>query len=218
MARYRLLLANVFLLLALLGGYWGRRIEGASLTSGDLLRRLNLPYRDWRTTDFAIPPDELRLLEPDATLARRYQSPTGAAVELVVIVGHRKRSIHLPAYCMAGSGWDTLSQADILLPQPGGAAIPAAQARMTRNNSTTLATYFFTDGNHSTRSLTEFQARQIADRFHARLAPGALIRILVPVGGGQDAARQSAALTEDFAACVLPDVLDAVRYSRLEVR
>ena len=218
MVRYRLLLANAFLLLALFGGYWGRRIESASLTSGDLLSRLNLPYKNWKSADFAIPANELRLLEPDATLARRYQSPTGETVELMVIVGHRKRSIHLPSYCMAGGGWDTLSQRDVSLPQPGGLAIPAAQARMTRDGSTTLATYFFTDGVHNTRSLTQFQAQQIADRFHAHLAPGALVRILIPTGNGPDAPQKAAALTENFAASVLPSVLDSLRNARLEVR
>lgn len=216
MARYRFLLANAFLLLALLGGYWGRRIEGATLKRGDLLSRLKLPYQNWKATDFAIPTDELRLLEPDATLARRYESPTGQTIELMVIAGHRKRSIHLPSYCMAGGGWDTLSQRDVFLPQANG-AIPAAQARMTREGVTMLATYFFTDGAHSTRSLTQFQAQQIAERFHARLAPGALVRLLVPIRATPDAQASAEQLTADFAASVLPPILNSLRDARFEV-
>ena len=216
MARYRFLLANAFLLLALLGGYWGRRIEGATLKRGDLLSRLNLPYRDWKSVDFAIAPDELRLLEPDATLARRYESPTGQTIELMVIAGHRKRSIHLPSYCMAGGGWDTLSQKDVSLPLTVG-AIPAAQARMTRQGVTMLATYFFTDGTRSTRSLTAFQAQQIADRFHARLTPGALVRLIVPLTGAPVSQASAEKLTADFAVFVLPAILDSLRHARLEV-
>ncbi len=216
MARYRLLLANACLLLALLGGYWGRKIEGATLRRGDLFSRLNLPYRDWRATDFAVPPEELRLLEPDATLARRYVSPTGQTIEIMVIAGHRKRSIHLPAYCMAGGGWDTLAQRDVSLPVPGG-AVPAAQARMTREGSTMLATYFFTDGTRSTRSLTQFQAQQIADRFHARLTPGALVRIIAPISSVSDSQTAAEKTTADFAAAVLPAILDSLRHARLEI-
>ena len=216
MARYRLLLANVFLLLALLGGYWGRRIEEAGLKRSDLLSRLDLPYRDWKSADFAIPANELRLLEPDATLARRYEAATGQTLELMVIAGHRKRSIHLPGYCMAGSGWDTLSQRDVSLPQIKG-AIPAAQAKMTRSGVTLLATYFFTDGTRSARSLTEFQAWQIAARFHAQPAPGALVRLLVPLSAAPDSQAQAEKLTSDFAASVLPAILDSLRHARLEV-
>ena len=217
MARYRFLLANAFLLLALLGGYWGRRIEGATLKQSDLLNRLNLPYSDWKSADFAIPPDELRLLEPDATLARRYESPAGQTIELMVIAGHRKRSIHLPSYCMAGGGWETLSQKDVSLPLPGG-AIPAAQARMTRNGATILATYFFTNGAQSTRSLTEFQGQQIADRFHARLTPGALVRLIVPLRAAPDAQASAEKLTADFAASLLPPILNSLRHARLEFK
>ena len=216
MARYRFLLANAFLLLALFGGYWGRRIEGAALKRGDLLSSLHLPYRDWKSVDFAIPPDELRLLEPDATLARRYESPAGQTIELMVIAGHRKRSIHLPSYCMAGGGWDTLSQKDVFLPLPSG-AIPAAQARMTREGATMLATYFFTNGTYRARSLTAFQAQQIAERFHARLTPGALVRFIVPLNGSPESQAVAEKLTADFAASVLPAILDSLRHARLEV-
>ena len=216
MARYRLLLANGFLLLALFGGYWGRRIEGATLKQADLFRRLPLSYRNWKATDFAIPPNELRLLEPDATLARRYESPTGQTLELVVIAGHRKRSIHLPSYCMAGGGWDTLSQQDVSLPL-SGSPIPAAQARMTRQGAVILATYFFTDGTRSARSLTRFQAQQIADRFQARLAIGALVRLIAPLDDRPDSQARAEKATSDFAASVLPAILESLRHARLDV-
>ena len=127
MVRYRLLLVNALLLFALCASLWGRHIENAQPTPTDFLRGLPLPYRNWKAVELSVPPGELALLQPDSTLARRYESASGETLELTVIAGHRKRTVHLPAYCMTGSGWDTLSQQDVTLPLAGKSTIPAAR-------------------------------------------------------------------------------------------
>src|SRR5579871_5179453 len=109
--RHRLLILNGVLLLALLGNHWGRQLESASVACPTFLQQLPLPFRNWSATDIALTRSEIEMLEPDAVLMRRYQSPDGRQVaELAVIAGHRKRSVHTPYVCMRGGGWEILSQ------------------------------------------------------------------------------------------------------------
>src|ERR1051325_595218 len=80
--KYRLLVVNLVLLLAVIGGYWGRRLESANVTTGDFLRPLNLKFRDWSATDGVIEASDLQLLQPDSTLVRDYTSPQGGSISL----------------------------------------------------------------------------------------------------------------------------------------
>src|SRR5436309_3176064 len=110
MTRWRLLILNSLLLLTLLGSQLGRRVESASLAHSDFLRALPLPFRNWKTADTLLAQSDLDLLEPDATLMRQYKSSDGQWAELAIIAGHRKKSIHTPGFCMAGGGWEILTQ------------------------------------------------------------------------------------------------------------
>src|SRR5207247_190938 len=132
LAKYRLLLVNGILALTLLGGWMGRGLEAATVADPQFLARLPLPFRDWQPTEQILPPKERELLEPDAALARQYSSPGDGreTAQLFVIAGHRKKSIHTPAYCMSAGGWETVSKgaAEIHLP---GRTIHATRMMMT---------------------------------------------------------------------------------------
>ena len=214
MVRYRLLLVNALLLFALGASLWGRHRENAQPAPTDLLRGLSLPYRDWKATELSVSAGELALLQPDSTLARRYDAPGGESLELTVIAGHRKRTVHLPAYCMTGSGWDTLAQQDVSLPLGGKRSLPAARVLMAQHGQQILVTYCFTDGDFTTRSLTAFQAQQLMRRFRSAPAPGALVRLITPVGTGPEAPSRAAQQTDAFAAAVLPALLERLRSAR----
>lgn len=210
MFRYRLLILNSLLLSALLLSQWGRHSENTPALPTDFLRPLHLPFRDWQATDTPVSPADRALLEPDALLLRRYQSASGEAAELAVIAGHRKKSLHTPAFCMAGSGWQTLWEQNCQIALPGR-NIPAVRALMTADGRQILLTYFFTDGDYATRSLVQFQGAQLWKRFHAQLPLGALVRIIVPVRGGENEAQQT---TAAFSQGTLPAILESLRQAR----
>jgi EpsI family protein len=204
---YRLLAANLVLALALVGSVWGRRAESASAPAADTLQRLALPFRNWKTVDTPLSPDEDRILQPDAVLARRYVSPEGESAELVVIAGHRKRTVHTPGYCMVGGGWEVISQHGTALPLPEGAA-PATQSVMSNEGREMIATYLFTDGVYATPNVVQLQWRSLLKRMRGQLPLAALVRIIVPVTRNREAAVR---LTDDFARATLPGVFEALR-------
>jgi EpsI family protein len=213
MMRWRLLILTGLLLLILLGSHLSRRIECASLVHDDFLRTLQLPFRDWNATDLAIPSSDLRLLEPDATLMRQYSGPNGQWAQLAIIAGHRKKSIHTPGFCMAGGGWDVVSQRCSVLTLTDR-KIPTIAMVVSKDGRQSLVTYFFTDGDYSTNSLIEFQAAQLLKRFKARIPLGALVRIIVPIATSETEAQM---ITTEFAKSTLPMEMSTLRQTCLDV-
>lgn len=206
----RVLVVNAALLLALLGGYWGRRTTAPADVPPDLLSRMPLPFRGWATADQGLTARENALLRPDAVLLRRYRSPGGQTADLAVIAGHRKQTVHTPAFCMAGEGWEMVARRDIAVALEDR-RIGATRVLLVSHGQELLSTYFFTDGRLCTRSLLRFQGAQLLERLHARPPFGALVRILVPVSGDRKAAER---LSDDFARSVLPEILKSLRGAR----
>lgn len=204
---YRLLAANLVLGIALVGAIWGRRAESAIAPAADTLQRLALPFRGWKTVDTPLTADEERALEPDAVLARRYLSSGAESAELVVIAGHRKRTVHTPGYCMVGGGWEVVSQRRVSLGLPEG-SVPATQSVMTNDGREMIATYFFTDGSYSTPNVVQLQWRSLVKRMYGRLPLAALVRVIVPVTRSREEAER---LTAEFVRATVPQVLQALR-------
>jgi EpsI family protein len=207
----RLWLVNSFFLLALAGAFWGRYSEGAVLAPRDFFRGVDLRFRDWKSEDQPMATDEAKMLNPDAFLLRRYQSPDKReGAELAVIAGHEKRTVHSPAFCMAGDGWETVAEMEDAL-EVGGQRIPVRRVMQTKEGRWELSTYFYTDGETSTANLLGFQSRQLFTRLRGGLPVGALVRILVPVSKDGVAAQR---LTSELAQATLPQLLQRLRFVR----
>jgi EpsI family protein len=212
--RHRFLWPSLILLLALAGSAWARRIENAKLDDPGFLTRLNPQFSGWKHEDIDLSPDEMTLLEPDAYLIRRFTSETGEGVELAIVAGHKKRTVHTPGFCMAGGGWETLKQSQPTLGVEER-QIQATQMLQSRQGRRVLTTFFFTDGDFATNSLLSFQGAQLLKRFQADVPLGAMVRILAPVGTTPERAE---ALTQRVAAEVLPGVLAGLRERRLRTQ
>lgn len=202
-SKYRFLALNAILLLTLAGSLKARDLENATPVRMDFLRPLNLPFRGWRTADSQLTPGELSLLQPDAVLVRRYVGSDANWAELAVIAGHRKCTVHTPAFCMAGGGWETLEQATHPL-RIAEKKIQATRSVMTREGHHIMVTYYFTDGSFATNNLVQFQAHQLMQRLYGKGATGALVRIITPVVNDVESAGN---LSDEFAGQVLPHVM-----------
>ncbi len=204
---YRLGLLNAVLSLALVGGFWGGRVEAASLVPPDHLSRLHLPFRGWSTSDQALSPLEMRMLRPEAVLVRTYRDHKGAEAQLAVVAGHRKETVHTPVFCLARVGWETIARRRHVL-QLGARKVTAVRMRVLQEGREMLVTYFFTDGEYSTDALSRFQVVQLMKRLRLQVPLGALVRVIVPVGSDAAAAERTA---DEFSTATLPRVLDSLR-------
>jgi EpsI family protein len=206
--KYRLLLINLVLGLTVMGAWWGRSTEAADVPRTELLKHMSVPFRDWQPEDILLSPDEVELLQPDDAVVRRYYARDRSNfAEIAVIAGHRKRTVHTPGFCMAGSGWETILQRPANLNLPTG-AIPVTRMISTKERQRILTTYLFTDGDFVTNSLPRFMLAQVTKRLRGRIPIGAMVRVVVPVTtDDQDAEK----LTVEFAAAVFPHVFRTLK-------
>lgn len=130
---------------------------------------------------------------------------------MAVIAGHKKRTVHTPAYCMPGAGWEIASQETVPVVL-GDRTVSATRATMTDNKGRTLlTTYFYTDGEFVTNNLVKFQGEQLMKRFRRELPLGALVRIIVMI---RTTPQDAAQLSDDLAQKTLPKVLNRITYAR----
>jgi EpsI family protein len=185
-------------------------VEAAPYRGGNFLAGMSLPFRGWTATDRPLGPGEVTP-PPDASLLSQYRSPAGETVQLAVVAGHRQDTIHTPAICMSGAGWELLDRQPYTL-QIGNRQIPATRALLAKDRQHLITTYFFTDGDHASGNLIRFQLSQLLERLRGRVPVGALVRILVPAGADPAAASRTG---DAFAKATLPAVLERLRGAHL---
>ena len=218
MYRYRLLILNLVLVFAVLGSVWGRSIDSLTITNGLFLKNLRLPFQDWQCAEEPLDPEqqgEIKVLDPDACTMRKYRSPDGEEAELAVIAGHQKRTWHTPSFCLA-SDWEILLEEPDTISLPDGMRIPVTRIVMQYNTIQKMVTYFFTDGTYNTPSLINFQVVQQLKHFKSTIHLGALVRIIVPARGADDADAKN--LSNAFFRATVPGVMAALRQERLHPR
>lgn len=204
----RSVLVNTFLIFTIFSVFIATRGEEFK-GRRDFLQSSVQSFYSWKEVDHGLSKDEETLLKPDAVLIRSYEND-GQFLELAVIAGHKKQTIHTPSYCMVGGGWEKVSVNDADL-QVGNLKIPIVNTIMIKGNQELMVAYFFTDGDVFTRDLVRFQGIQMLHRLQGKSSLGALVRIAVPVTKGRDAARS---LISEFANVNFLRLIDAIRCSK----
>lgn len=171
-----------------------------------------LPYHiaAWTGHD-ADPIDEesLRILAADEYLNRNYAGDSAIApVNLYVAYYGRQRpgvSIHSPLHCLPGTGWEPLDVGtiDVALPDGASGRMRRMLVRKDRDRALVLYTYAI----HGRMLASEIASKAWLLHDSVRLGRGdaALVRIVVPIApGGDAAAAEQRALA--FARDVLPSL------------
>lgn len=200
-------LLSTVLLLALGGREWGLRAQTATLSSRDFLRGVEIPFQDWTTEELNLSRLEREDLQPESVLIRRYTAPDGRTLDLSVIAGRRKSTIHSPGSCFVGCGWERLLESRHTL-QVDGREIPTTRALLLFSGKKILLTFLFTDGDYTTSSLMPFQGVQLAKRLLPDVPMQAVLRITTPVEG--DTAAEEA-LSDAFLRHTLPPLMHELR-------
>jgi EpsI family protein len=176
-------------------------------TGQDFLRDLTFPAGERQVTEQGLTPIEQATLRPDSALVRQYQRPGEPPIQLVVIAGRGPECVHSPRSCLAGGGWERMSERVHGVEVPDG-TVATNRALLFQGRDQLLVTYFFTDGRYSTPHLAAFQAHSLFQRLRLRAPMHALIRVAVPVTGN---AREAERLTDEFARSAFPAVLQRLR-------
>jgi EpsI family protein len=162
----------------------------------------------WKAvTDIPISQDVLDKLRPDDYLNRDYALADDQTA-LNFFVGYfnsrrNGRAPHSPEWCLPGAGWQSLSSHTIAIPVMGETqTLPAKEYMIEKGIDKQLVLYWYHQGTREVADDLVAQMYALPDLiFHGR-TDTALIRIIVPVRGGDAAAASSAG--RNFAAAVYP--------------
>jgi len=154
-----------------------------------------LPYHiaAWSGRD-AEPIDEasLRILAADEYLNRDYAGAGAIApVNLYVAYYGRQRpgvSIHSPLHCLPGTGWEPLEVSTIDVTLADGAAGRMRRMLVRKNRDRALVLYTYAIHGRMLASEIESKAWLLHDSVRLGRSDAALVRIVVPIAPGGDAA------------------------------
>jgi len=184
------LLIIVILIVAQAGIFLIARSEKAeSSFEPTLAEAVPIELAGWHGQSRELDQITLEMLNPEAYVVRNYTNENGLPINLTVIYGRKRTSIHSPAVCLVGAGWATIEKepVEIELLDSGEAPLRMTRMLLQKEHEKTVVYYSFLSEGNSTGNWSEFQGRMLVARLSGREARGALLRFIVPVRGDPSA-------------------------------
>lgn len=166
---------------------------------------------DWVTNgEFPLDPETMSVLKADDTLNRTYLSARGAGLASLFIAFFKTQRYgqapHSPKNCLPGAGWEANEDRMLALPVPGEAKpIVVNQYVISRGEEESVVLYWYQSHNRVIARELEAKFWLVVDALRYHRSDTALVRIVVPVVGGNRAAAERSAA--GFAQAVFPEVV-----------
>ena len=95
--------------------------------------------------------------------------------------------VHSPRLCIPGGGWDVVSQSTVDVVRPDGTTSPADRVVIQKGDVRQIVYYWFEERGRRLTSETEIKVFALVDAMKRNRSDGALVRLVVPVTGADDA-------------------------------
>jgi EpsI family protein len=164
--------------------------------------------KDWKAvSDTPLDREVLDVLQPDDYLIRDYISSDRNRIASLFVGYFSSRrnghNPHSPEWCLPGAGWKSLSTRVVSIPIPSGTRpLPANEYLIEKGMNKDLVLYWYHQGERTVSSDLAAQIYALPDLITHGRTDAALVRIIVPVSGGDVASARAAA--RDFAGRVYP--------------
>ncbi|MBA2503173.1 MAG: EpsI family protein [Pyrinomonadaceae bacterium] len=137
-----------------------------------------------------------RVLRADDYLARDYVTADGRVANFYVGYYASQRTgatYHSPLNCLPGSGWAMTDPSRLTVtPVGGGAPFEANRYIIQKGNSKQLLVYWYQGRGRSVASEYWGKLYTVIDSLRRRRSDGAMVRVMVPVVGSEEAALETA--------------------------
>lgn len=147
------------------------------------------------------------VLRADDYVSRDYATADGRAASLYVGYYRTQRigaTYHSPLNCLPGTGWELTEPATVRIqPADGSPAFEANQYVIKYGGQSQLLVYWYQGRGRAVASEYKDKVYTVLDSMRLRRSDGAMVRVLVPVAGSEQAAASVAA---DFAAELAPHI------------
>jgi EpsI family protein len=154
--------------------------------------------------------DVLRVLGVDDYLSRFYYQPNGNAVGLYLgFYGSQRQgdTIHSPMNCLPGAGWEPISEGRLRIANVDGAgrSVEVNRYVIQKGLDKTLVLYWYHGRGRVVASEYWSKAFLIRDAIVINRTDGSLVRVIVPVAGGQESNLPPAeTLAQEFVRVIFP--------------
>ncbi len=200
----RWLVAIVVLLIAAAVNY--NLPHGESSLPRAPLNSIPLSIAGWAAQDLPIDPHLVTVSHVDEYVNRIYRGPLAQEAELYVGFYQSQRagdSIHSPKNCLPGAGWRPVHASQLTLPLMHGSSAKVNLYIVENDGQNFVVLYWYQS--HGRIIASEYQAKvyTIRDAILLNRTDSALVRITVPVTGGEERALQTATA---FATLISPQL------------
>lgn len=184
--------AAVILLLLQIAAFYSLAGQEKALPDASLAQ-VPSAIGNWRQTGTDIPIEQevLDTLKADQVLSRTYATGPGSHdLSLFVAFFKTQRagvSPHSPKVCLPGSGWVPRDSWTTHINVPGFAEpIPVNRYMVTRGEYKSLVLYWYQSANRAVANEYAAKLYLMMDGVRYRRSDTSLVRVIVPVGQGQD--------------------------------
>jgi EpsI family protein len=166
---------------------------------------LDIPYAvaSWKGVEVPTPDGEDQALGADITVNRTYVDDQGSEAGLYVAYYNQQRpgvSIHSPLHCLPGTGWDVVSNSTLGMQLPGGATGEVRRLIAQKSEARVMVLYWYSIKGRMIAGEMASRVQLLANRIRLGQNDAALVRIVVPVVGSDEAAeKRGLAFVRDLA-------------------
>ena len=162
--------------------------------------------KDWRSTDYTIPQDQLAVLGPGDFLLRDYYDCVQPPIGLFIAYFPSQRAgdtIHSPKNCLPGAGWAPVETSRVQISVPGQPDFPANRYVIAKGPDRQLVLYWYLA--HDRVVASEYWAKYylVADSIRMNRSDGSLVRLSTAIANGETA-RQAQDRLLNFASQIVP--------------
>jgi EpsI family protein len=152
----------------------------------------------------------MKMLQPDAYVARAYQADDGRSADFLLVYGRNKDTFHSPGYCLVGGGWTVVNKWKESIPVQIDGKQKMCRLnfmKLRKQDNDMLVAWCFVERNRVTDNLIWMNSYLLYDGLTRRAASGALFRVMVPVYGSTDEASET---VHTFVGTLMPQVVEAI--------
>lgn len=165
-------------------------------------------------------PETLRVLGVDDYIERQYSGPRDTPIGLYIGYYRSQRqgdTIHSPLNCLPGNGWNPAKKEFFSIPVhsgPGNSSDPIREIRINRiliqkGSDRQLVLYWYQSHGRVVASEYWGKIYTVLDAIRTNRTDAALVRVISPVAGMDEAAEKAAAQNAiDFVASLFPLLVD----------
>ena len=152
------------------------------------IRHLPAQVGEWTAADLPVSEHEYDILETRNLVLRDYKNQKGDVINLFLIYSETNRRVcHPPVVCLIGSGIE-VEEAHKETLTIGGRTLPVNRLIARGGKSDRLVLYFYMVGQDFTEDYVTQQLRWVVKQATGKGVGGAMVRVMVPITEGEEAA------------------------------